>query len=559
MPPPPPPAGDSASGVPPLDAPPAEDDGWFHATAAEHVHKDCTCGPKGGNRATCPARLIANAIHRHELIKVAGNPIVRKDPPNSIVRKDPPPPDGRSEAAKSASEIARLQALDRGGVAASSAQARDRAIADNASAEALKKFKGHLEIARACPASRDEVVENDGICKTCALGIEFAKHHRHKEMQSQSPRRTGAIVVDGESDVDSPVSKRRAVGEPNPLFALGPLGLGETPEAAYRARMDAWRDRWTDGTPRSVVAWAYLRSSSFGDVSAVMYQGFVIPPGAPSLSTVFRFSAKFDPTGNAETDLAISMARSTFRSRLVLGARAIKDIILGFARRRRADWNGTPEKFVQVLTGAASVTPAFLHVWNSILDPQLDLEEDGSCELPSYQLSSGVPADRALWWLLMYHALPVRSRVSQFDDLLRQHEAILLGRMRLELTSYGSWKADSDKAIRDAAVAAAMLGRRVAGVAAAPDVYTADAPVGVPSGLSRKEQKRQAWLEKVRGRKPGAKDGGGAAASDGKGAGAPGGGAGGGGTSGGGGGAGGGGGGGGRRGGRGERAGRGRG
>ena len=329
----------------PPKAPPAAVDAvavWM-IVPQERITATCTCGPKGGGRGGCPVRNTPNALHRGSMMLVPKAPGGDVGDPDVVVD---PLIDGRSDEAKAASEVARLQALERGGLAASSTQAAARAMAEIA----ITAYKKNVEKARACTGSRDSVFETDGVCAICELGVEFAKHHRQVRVSVQ--------VSDG--DPSPPHSKARtdapATTTAGVHFAAGPLGATETVEALLRARLDSWKSMWSDGHERTSAAWGYLRAASFGECAKVMWSGVVVPKTLPTLSTTFAFAPFLTEIGKSATmEDAIAMARATFRTRLILGSRAMRDIIIGWCARRRADASGSPEKYVHVLADAAQV------------------------------------------------------------------------------------------------------------------------------------------------------------------------------------------------------------
>jgi hypothetical protein len=260
-------------------------------------------------------------------------------------------------------------------------------------------------------------------------------------------------------------------GQARSFFAQGPLGTAESPEARHYRDLQEFEKIWTDGSDRCKRAWSYVRASVFGAIALVIFNAIALPTVGtkPSLLIEYLFSPALEtaasarlPTGDPSTadtfdTSAMSTAASGIRSRLVLGATAMRDILVGWALRRKADKD--PSKWGLVVKGWDSARPGFLHVVLATLKED-ELTEDGSSDLPEVQISSPM---YALWWYITFVILPYLTRITRFQALWDAHEKKLMQDHKEDLCSLPAYKADANNGNTAAALSTILRNFRGGG------------------------------------------------------------------------------------------------
>lgn len=405
-------------GGPVVPKPPA---GWFRATA-QHVHKDCKCGPKGGGRNACPARTIPAAIHMNDLIKV--------NPPNG---NNPPPPNpnlnlpgGNNPPDPDAQRIAEQQ------------------IADQAVAAYDKK----VNTAMKCETSRDRIIDNDGICPTCNLGIKFAKFHRNRPDKESSlsdegsPKRrreTASAVITSPRTIaavaDDPTSKG--------TFATGPSSTAETSAQRAWRLLGELQGMMADDVLRTRDAWLVIRAACFAETASLLFRSIRVDnKGKPmSLDTTFSLAEGITPS-----------VMSQLKTVLDSGARAARSILIGYAMRRVKDQpDGGAHRMVVTgyVDGSNKPRSATIYGWLTALgtDATATIGVAG-CDIIMEHLLAEV--NHPVWWFLSLVFADSDRRVGLYIELIKRAERTHLTTYKDDLQTVAAWNKDraDEKAMR---------------------------------------------------------------------------------------------------------------
>lgn len=275
----------------------------------------------------------------------------------------------------------------------------------------------------------------------------------------------------------------------DPNFA-GPLGASESREQVVSRGVRALERTWApvdtataSASDRNVVAWNNFHSALFGDNSRLLHSSITVEPPITdgsilTLNTKFTISPALLATASVSFSAAgaasaatggtgggigagpaaasVALARSTLRGRLRALGQSARDILIGYAIKRK---NGmTQEAYGQVVAGSSECRPGFLHVWLQSFTQgdtaAWDEGGEGSVDIgPIFQLSS---SDFAVWWGLAWVFLPHAQRLALFPNLVRQKERELLSRYSRDLVSLSTWRRDGQQLAAATATAQAM-------------------------------------------------------------------------------------------------------
>lgn len=291
-----------------------------------------------------------------------------------------------------------------------------------------------------CGTSRDTIIDNDGVCPGCSLGIKFAKFHRarpqdHDQEGDGSPGSAVRRRREGpdSTTVTSPRTTTAAAEDPlsRGTFAAGPCGVAET------ASQRAWRllgelaGSMSDDHPRTRDGWTTIKAACFGETAASLFRNIrVDTKGKPlGLETVYSLMAGIPVSQLAQ-----------MKTNLDAGSRAARAVLIGYASRRQKEQDAGAHRMVVsgFVDGGNKPRSAMLHGWLSMFGPESSAAIGVvGCDVICEHLLADV--NHPVWWFLMLVLVDSDRRPGIVIDLVKRMERVHQVTYKDDLQTYTGW------------------------------------------------------------------------------------------------------------------------